>query len=79
VQDRKLAEAQIQEFIESWTISLPKIVDRKSFCKVPCSETGRPMSKGTRSLGEEKTSLENNVNICEHEVVQKRKKTQALS
>lgn len=43
--DRKFTEAQIQEFIESRTIPMPKVVDRKSLDRLPSSPKGGDKSK----------------------------------
>jgi len=43
--DRKFTEAQIQEFIESRTIPMPKSVDRKSADKLPFAPRGGDRSK----------------------------------
>ena len=57
--DRKFTEAQIQEFIDSRTIPIPKPVDRKSHGRLPSPRKGgnnRNVGDSAKALREEMRS-----------------------
>jgi len=59
--DRKFTEAQIQDFIESRTITMPKIVDRKSADKLPFPRKGGDFQKSTGDSLSERAKMRNEV------------------
>jgi excisionase family DNA binding protein len=57
--DRKFTESQLQEFIDSRTISIPKIVDKRTAGKLPSPRKGGDCQKSTGdSLSERKKMRE---------------------